>query len=219
MARYAVIGLGEFGTSVASYLTREGEEVMAIDKDLERAESLEPEVDSAVSLDSCNEDSLRGIEVESFDCVVVAIGAGHMKESILTTTLLRQIGVPKVVARASNELHARVLRAVGAHEVLDPLAEMGQRLARRLANPDLLEELEFGEASVAELSARPDFYDKSLSELNVRGDYQVNVLAIRSESSGFNAAPDGRDVIEEGDTLIVMGSPDNVRAFAKGDTE
>lgn len=190
---------------------------MAIDRDLELVESIEPDVDSGVSLDACDEDSLRGIEIGSYDCAIVAIGEDHMEQSILATTLLRQIGVPKVVARASNELHARVLRAVGAHEVLDPLAEMGQRLARRLANPDLLEELEFGEASVAEVSARPEFYETSLSELNVRGEYHVNVLAIRSESSGFNAAPDGQDVIEEGDTLIIMGSPDNVRDFSKGE--
>jgi trk system potassium uptake protein TrkA len=137
-----------------------------------------------------------------------------MEASILTTALLRQIGVPRIVARSLSELHGRVLRSVGAHEVVSPEVEAGQRLARQLAEPGVLERLELGDdAQLAELSAPEAFIGRSLVELEVRRRYDVTVVAIRRELAvRANIAPGER--IQSGDVLVVIGDPAGIGRLA-----
>jgi trk system potassium uptake protein TrkA len=137
-----------------------------------------------------------------------------MEASILTTALLRQVGIPRIVARSLSELHGRVLRAVGAHEVVSPEREMGQRLARRLAEPGVLERLELGEdAQLAEVAAPESFIGKSLVELEVRRQFDLTVVAIRrADTVRANIAPGDR--IQAGDVLVVIGDPAGVHRLA-----
>jgi trk system potassium uptake protein TrkA len=123
----------------------------------------------------------------------------------LTTTLLRHLGVPQIVARALGPLHARVLRAVGAHRVVSPEWEMGESLARQLAQPSVLERFNLGdEIEVVELQAPRSFVGQSLVELDVRKRFNVSVAAIRRGDRVY-ATLEGGERIREGDVLVVIG--------------
>lgn len=210
---YAVIGLGQFGRAVATALAREGQPVLAIDRDRQVIEDIAGEVDAAVGLDATDEEALADLRLERMACVVVAIGSDAKEASILTTAQLRQLGVPRIVARASDELHARVLRAVGAHEVIDPETEMGHRLALRLANPGIAELIEFGNAAIAEVEAPESLAGHSLAELELRKRYQLSVLAIR-RAGEVNANPGAEDRLESGDVLVLLGEPGLIKRLA-----
>ena len=214
MSRIAVIGLGQFGMAVARHLHRFGQEVLAVDTDRDQIEEIADLVDAAVCLDATDERALGGLELQHYDTVVVAMGAHSVEASILTTTLLRQSGVPHIVARAKDRLHARVLRAVGAHEVIDPEEEMGHRLAEKLTYPNVIDELELGDATVAELLAPTPMVGKTLAQLQIRNRYGATVLAIR-RGDGVHPNPSADHVVQADDILVVLGKQDDVRKMAQ----
>jgi trk system potassium uptake protein TrkA len=205
MADFCVIGLGMFGRAVALSLTSHGQAVLGIDSDRDEVDRIASELDTVVCADTTDEEALRELRVERISCAVVAIGAQSMEASILTTTLLRQLGVSQIVARALGPLHARVLRAVGAHRVVNPEREMGENLALQLAQPTVLERFDLGdEVEVAELEAPRAFIGRTLVELGVRRRFGLSVAAIRRADKVF-ATLDGGEQIREGDVLIVIG--------------
>lgn len=211
---FAVIGLGRFGWSVAVNLARQGQSVLAVDHDPARVQAISAEVDSAVACDTTDEASLAELRLERASCVVVAIGAEAKEASILTTTLLRQAGVPRIVARASSDLHARVLLAVGAHEVVNPEKEMGERMARQLARPSIVEQLPLGEgATLAELALPEGFAGKTLIELEVRRRFDLSVVAIRRQGK-IHSHLLGMGPLQTGDVLFVIGSPEAIARLA-----
>src|SRR5690554_343189 len=127
---FAVIGLGQFGMALAKSLADQGQAVLAIDNNMAHIEEIKDAVESAICVDSTDEGALYGLRMEKMSCCIIAIGANSMQASILTAALLSQMGVPRIIGRAVNPLHARILHAVGATEVVDPEQEMGLRLAR-----------------------------------------------------------------------------------------
>lgn len=213
-AEYAVIGLGQFGQAVVESLTEDGQAVLVIDRDPARVEALATTVDAAAAADATDEESLRQLGVPAMTSVVVAIGAGAVESSILTTALLRQLGVPRIVARAVSTLHARVLHAVGAHEVVNPEEEMGRRLAERLAHPTIRERLQLGDAVLAEVDTPARFVGRSLKQLNVRARHGVSVVAVRSGADVVANPPPDRP-FAAGDVVLVVGTADSVRALAR----
>ncbi len=145
---------------------------------------------------------------------VVASGAESMEASILVTALLRQIGVTRIVARSLSDLHSRVLQAVGAHEVVSPEVEIGQRLARRLSEPNVLERVDLGEAAVlAEIESPQAFVGKSLVELGVRRRFGVSVVALR-RGGKVTAVTTGSEQVLSGDVLVVIGDDAAVHRLA-----
>lgn len=210
---FAVIGLGRFGRSLVQALEAESQTVLAIDVDRERVETVADLVDGAVVCDTTDEEALVGLGLERMSCVVVAIGERATEASILTTALLRQIGIPRIVARSFNDLHARVLRSVGAHEVVNPESEMGQRLAAQLANPGIVDRLELGDAEIAEVTAPEAFVGRSLAHLDLRNRAGVTVLALR-RGDHVISNPAADDEVESGDVLVVLGRDEAVRRLA-----
>jgi trk system potassium uptake protein TrkA len=211
---FAVIGLGVFGRHVALNLKQLGNDVLAVDSDETLINVCADELETVVCADSTDEAALRELEVDKVRCAVVAIGAQSVEASILTTTLLRQIGVPQIVARSVNPLHARVLHAVGAHMVVRPEEEMGQRLAHRLAHPNVLERLELGaDAELAEIEAPAEFVGRSLVDLDLRRRLGVSVVAVRRESKVL-ATFDGNSPILQGDVLLIIGTPKAIHRLA-----
>lgn len=214
VGEFVVIGLGIFGRTVALNLARSGQVVLAVDIDQDEVNRVAPELDSVIRADTTDEEALRELRLERMSCAVVAIGAQSMEASILTTALLRQIGVPRIVARSLSELHARVLRAVGAHEVVSPEEAMGARLARRLAEPNVLERIDLGDdAELAEIAAPESFTGKSLVELEVRRQFDITVVAIRRGGSVRANVPAG-EKLRPGDVLVVIGEPEGIRRLA-----
>ena len=213
MSQFAVIGLGRFGMSVARHLANQGGSVMAIDLDQDLVDDVAPYVDVAIRADATDRRTLRELDLDSMSCVVVAIGAHSIEGSVLTTALMTQEGVPRVVARAMSEVHARVLRNIGADEVINPEEDMGRRLATRLAQPSILEEVELGDSHLAEVEAPETFVTKTLAELDIRNKYGVSVMAIQRGEKVI-ANPRATETIASGDILVIVGSVDSVRKVA-----
>lgn len=212
--QYVVIGLGTFGRNVVESLAAAGQSVLAIDRDAERVRRVAQSHETVVCADATDEAAMRELQVERVTHAVVAIGAEAIEASILSTALLRQIGVPRIVARGLSELHERVLRAVGADEVLQVEAEMGQRLARRLAEPNVLERMSLGEkAELAELDVPEAFVGKSLITLDIRRKFGVTVVAHR-RGGEIQALHRGDEVLQSGDQMVVIGDTKSISRLA-----
>lgn len=204
MKRFAVIGLGRFGKKLAIALAMSGAEVIAIDREREIIEDIRDQVSHAVRLDSTDMEALRAQGVDKVDVAIVGMGErGRAFESaILTVVNLRQLGVPKIYARAADLTAGEVFSAVGATEVIYPEIETAQRWAYKLIAPHIDEKIDFAPGySLARVKAADSFHGKTVRELQLRQRYNVNLVAIKRES-GPHA--------EEEDSIINVPMPDTV---------
>ncbi|MFF5399353.1 potassium channel family protein [Peribacillus butanolivorans] len=211
--QYAVIGLGRFGTSVAHRLYTAGQEVLGIDVSEERVENAELSVTHAVTADTTEEEALKSIGIRNFDCVIVAIG-NDMQSSILTTLLLKELGVKKVIAKALNKRHGQVLAKVGADWVIYPERDMGERVANQLLSPNMLNYIELSkEYNIEEIIIPISMTGKSLRELNLRAKYNISVIAIVSNGEIIIAPSPDQNILEK-DMLLVVGNKEDLAVFA-----
>jgi len=210
---YAVIGLGRFGTSIASKLIEADQEVMGIDINEDRVEDGKLLVTHAVVLDSTEEESLKTVGIRNFDYVIVAIG-NDMQASILTVLILKEMGVKQVIAKALNKRHGQVLTKVGADWVVHPERDMGERVAHHLLTPNVLNYIELSkEYNIEEIIVPKSMTRKSLRDLDLRAQYNVNVIAILS-SENLIISPFPEHLIQDGDKLVVIGHRDDLNKFA-----
>jgi trk system potassium uptake protein TrkA len=204
MKSYLVIGLGRFGASVARTLNKLGQEVLAVDSDEERVKYISADVTHAIQADTTDANLLKSIGARNFDVAIVAIGE-NSQANIMTTLLLKELGVPYVVAKALNKLQGRVLEKVGADRVVYPERDMGKRVAHNLVSNNL-DYMQLAQGyRIEELRAPDKFAGKNLKDLNLRNKYGVTVLLIRHENGDLIASPAGDAVIEAGDFLVVLG--------------
>jgi trk system potassium uptake protein TrkA len=209
MRQVAVIGLGRFGSSVARTLAQSGCEVLAVDADAERVKAIVEQVTEAVQADALDEGALKSLGLRNFEAVVVAIGH-EVKASILVTVLLKEMGVPKIVAKAQDELHGKVLQKVGADIVVFPERDMGVRLAHTLLSRSIIDEIQLStDYSIFELQAPTQFLDRSLKDLQLRQRFGMTVLAVR-RGEGVVVSPDASFVLEHGDILVALGRADKI---------
>ncbi|HHT9119076.1 MAG TPA: potassium channel family protein [Candidatus Hypogeohydataceae bacterium YC41] len=225
MARLvAVLGLGRFGQAVVKTLVEEGAEVIAIDIDKEQVEKMRDIATHAIQLDREDEESLRACGVGDADVAVVAMGA--LEPSVMNTAILSKMGIKEIIARATSELHAEVLNMVGATKVVFPEKDIGIRLAKSIMVPGVREFVEVGEDyCLAEIKAGEKLLGKSLKQLDLKSKYNVNVVIIKkTETVQVNdqvverermVLPTGDYVLEEGDSIIVVGQTDKVEDFEK----
>lgn len=222
MAQYAVIGLGKFGTKVARTLAEEDAEVIAIDSDPKRVEEIKDLIAEAICMDSTDEETMQTVGVENVQAAVVAIG-DDQEASILSTAVLKHLGVPQIFARATSDLHGRILELVGANRVILIEDMMGEQIAKSLVAPNVLDRIELSTGyTMAEVSSDDIFAGKTLRELNVREAFALNVIAIKrrvpvvpdSGESAFeervNNLPGPDDRIEPGDVLVIVGTTESV---------
>ena len=203
--QYLVLGLGRFGASVAESLCSLGHEVLAVDADEGLVEDVAPRVTQAITADATNEEVLASLEPAAFDAAIVSIGA-NVRDSILIAVLLREMGAKSVIAKAADELHAKVLRKVGVDRVVFPERDMGQRLARSLATQNFLDMMELSdEYQMVEVFAPEAWHGRTLLEVNVRRHYGVSVIAIR-RAERFIASPGAEERFQAGDILLVLGT-------------
>jgi len=208
--QFAVVGMGRFGSSVATALYRLGYEVLAIDRNEDRIESVLNQVTHAVQADSTDEEALRAIGLRNFDVVVVAIGQ-DIQASILTSLILKDMGVKMLVVKAQTELHGKVLTKIGVDKVIFPERDMGLRVAHHLISPNILDYIELSDDySIVEIHVTPLMIGKNLRELDIRAKYGCNVMAIK-RNERMNIAPRAEDVIRDDDILVVVGSNEDLR--------
>lgn len=205
--QFAIIGLGRFGRAVCSTLHHLGYEVLGIDSD-ERlvAQVLTDQIAShALQLDSTEPFALKEAGVYEFDTVIVAIG-NYVQESIITTLNLKEGGVKHVVAKASSEIHGKLLKRVGADHVVFPEHEMGCVLARSLTRPGILDRFELDpNHSIVEVDVPEAFDGKTIMELELRKRYGLNLLAVCREGH-FEINPSPVLRLHRGWLMVVIGS-------------
>lgn len=210
--QYAVIGLGRFGSSVAKALYDLNYDVMAIDMDEERIQENMNNVTHAVQADSTDEIALKSLGIRNFDVVVVAIGQ-NIQASILTTLIIKEMGIETIVVKAQNQLHAKVLYKIGATKVIFPERDMGVRVAHNLVTPNILDYIELSEEySIVEILSSDIMADKTLIELNIRARFGCNVMALKNDNY-INVSPSAQDKIKTGDVMVVIGHNKDLRKF------
>lgn len=202
--KIAVIGLGTFGSSLAKELTRIGVQVLAMDKNMELVRKLADFVDHAVCLDARDSDALERNGIHRIDSAVVCIGE-HFEESAVVTSQLLEMKVPRVVARASGEMEAIILRRIGAHDIIFIEQEMGRHLANLLARPGVLEDYEVSKHhSIVRIAPHPDWIGKSLTEIRLPSEHGLTLLGIYQENK-FEMVTGPEMKIGPGDDLLVIG--------------
>jgi trk system potassium uptake protein TrkA len=204
--KFAVIGLGSFGLNVARTLYERGHEVVALDMDKNKIEEAKSFSSHAVLTDAADKENLEALGIADMDVVVVSLGSA-MEASILTVLHLHELGLKRIVAKASTEDHGKILDAVGATEVVYPEKDMAIRTALKLTSPHILECLPLiSGVSIQEIAPPERFIGKSLRDLDLRNKYGIQILAVRElipERTLY--VPPADFVIKDSDVLIAMG--------------
>jgi trk system potassium uptake protein TrkA len=204
MGRYAVIGLGKFGATVARTLFARGNEVVAIDNDRARVQEVRDSCTQAIEANCTDQDTLRALGIQDSDAVVVSLGE-RMDASILVTLYLRELGVKEIVVKAVSEDHGKILHLIGATEIVHPERDTARRVARGLGLRSIVEYLPLAaDSSLVELQVPAEFVGKTLAELEIRKRYQVLVVAIK-RGDGLLIATGGDERLQGGDVLVLVG--------------
>jgi trk system potassium uptake protein TrkA len=208
-----VIGLGRFGTALALELVKTGREVLGIDSDERLVQANAESLTHVVQADTTDEATLRELGIQDFDSAVVAIGS-DLEASILTASLLLQLGVPEVWAKATSVSHGRILEQLGVHHVIFPEMDMGKRVAHMVSG-ESLDYIQLDEDFVMAKTEVPEsFNGKTLSDMKFRSNHGVTVVATRKEGESYLPSfPE--TVLHTGDVMIVSGRTSKVEEFCR----
>ena len=212
---YIVIGLGQFGTSIAQTLMQNDCEVLALDINEKRTRAIADSVTCAVTGNVMDAELLAGLGIRNFDGAIIAIGE-NMEASIMATMVVNELGVPHILAKAQSELHAKILRKVGADRVVLPEFEMGIRYANNMVHGNFFDAVELSpDISMMEIYVRREWEGKSLKQLNMRAKYKINVIGIKSEDE-FDVNPDPDEPLRAGAQLVSIGRSEVLNKLAEG---
>ncbi|MBN2280653.1 MAG: TrkA family potassium uptake protein [Candidatus Marinimicrobia bacterium] len=213
---FGIFGLGTFGLQVCNTLVAKGGKVIAIDKNFDKIEKVKNIAMQALHLDSTDEDAINNAPIEDIDVAIVGMG-DSIESSILTTAILKKKGVPRIIARAISDIHERVLKQIGATEVLNLQIEEGKRLANSLMSPEIVDRIELGNQQVmVEMFVPETFVGKSLVELDLRKTLNINIVSVKRHDRSIDddGSPVGEEIVifptadtkfQDGDRLIVAG--------------
>ncbi len=211
---FAVIGLGRFGGSICRTLAEDGLEVLAIDTNEERVNEFSMIASHAVVGDTTDEAVVKSLGIRNFDHVIVAIG-DDIQASILTTLILKELGVKKITVKAQNDYHEKVLRKIGADQVVHPERDMGRRIAHNMVSNNVLDYLELSEDhSIVEIVANERLAGHTLIDLDIRAKYGINIVAIK-RNNDIIVSPLAHEGIQMKDILIVIGADEDINRFEK----
>lgn len=228
--KVAVIGLGRFGQSLAINLALRGAEVIAIDKDRERVNSIRDKVSLALVLNSEDREALKAQYIDKVDVAVVSIGEESFRSIVLTTIILKKMGVKKIISRAFQDIDREILEAIGADKVVFPEDESGERLARNITAPSIIDHIPLDNDetySIIQIKAPQIFWGKKIGDLKVAAKYNVNIVLIKYiteliDKKGqkiihemVNPVPRADTVISESDLLWIVGNRQDVENLSK----
>lgn len=209
--QFVVFGLGRFGSSLAITLAEAGYEVMAVDQSEEKVQDISTVVTQAIQADVTDMDTLKELGIRNFDVAIVAIGK-DIQSSIMATLLLKELGLPYVVAKASTEEHKRVLAKLGADRIILPEHDMGKRLANNLIAGNIIDYIQLSrDYSIMEMPILEAWRDRSISELDIRAKYGINIIAVESSDGEISVTPGPSYVLKEGDLLVVVGKNKSIQ--------
>lgn len=213
--QFGVIGLGRFGSAMAATLTELGHDVVGVDGDEDRVHALADTIAHAIQLDATDAKALRAAGIQDVDVAIVSIGE-NIEASLLVVMLVKELGVPEVVAKAVTPLHGRILEKLGVSRVIFPEREMAVRLAHSLAVPNAIDYIELSrDFSIVEIPAPSSFVGQTLKQLALRPRLGLTLIAIKrggtdAETMTTNISPAAEEVIREGDVLALLGSNDRL---------
>lgn len=226
--KFAIIGLGRFGTKLVEELSRMNLDVIAIDSDASKIEKVRNTASESLILDAIDKKALEKSGVKDVDCVVVAIGQ-NLEANVLVTTLLKEIGVKKIVSRAESYLHAKILKRVGADRIVFPEEDMALRLAHVIHFPGVQEYIDLnGPWDLAELkiSQKNKLIGEKIAKIRGELEEGIDILMVEREKGKIfdhqteeereereNIIPKDDYVIREDDILILFGRPENLEKF------
>lgn len=210
--QFVVIGLGNFGSSVARTLYSLGNDVLAIDSDEDVIRDIADSVTHAVQVDTSDEKSLKDLGLSNYDVAVIGIGS-DIQGSILATLLVKELGVKYVISKAHDEMHAKLLYKIGADRVVFVERDMGMRVAHNIFASNILDYIELSpEYNIAEVACPDEWFGKTLREIDVRANYGLSVIAIKRDRD-VNVAPRADDTIRPHDIIIAIGSNKELGKF------
>ncbi len=223
--RFAVIGLGYFGEHIARELSAMGAEVIAVDQKMENVEDIKDDVTHAIRMDATDEKALKTIGLQDLEAAIVSIGE-NFTGNVLTCALLVQLGCRKVIARATDSTHARILKLVGVHQIISPEEVVAERLARSLVQEKILDWIPLTEDyQIVQIKTPETFVGKSLQNIQLRRKFHVNLITIKRHKASKHHDGDGEDyiigvptaetIIEKDDILVLLGSEDRVESLLK----
>lgn len=230
MKVFVVIGLGQFGKHVALSLQDGGGEVLAIDQDERRVESIKDDVHQAVCMNATDLEALRAVGAAKAQTAVVAVGENDLEAGVVACAALSDLGVAHIIVRAANELQARILERVGATEVVYPERQMGEHIARSILMSGVIEQVTLSTGQmVAQVRMRRDLVGRTLKDAQLRQRFSINVIGIQRkhqyvDDNGVNqweetldGNPNPDEVIQEDDVVIVVGSQAQIELIARND--
>ncbi|MFQ5597398.1 MAG: potassium channel family protein [Nitrospiria bacterium] len=227
MKRFLVIGLGRFGMSLAETLYSEGGEVIAVDERADKVEEIKERVTHAVQLDGMDPDALKSVGADGVDTAIIAIGE-NLEASIVTTVILKELGLKEIIVRADTEREKKILQLVGANRVIFIEQEMGRRLGKTYSGNDVLDYIELSAThSMVQWETPEDFIDFPLSELKLREKWNLTLFAIKKGGSETKKFRWGKDqdrldfnppadyTLEKGDILVLIGKSKDLTRFTQ----
>jgi trk system potassium uptake protein TrkA len=211
MGQYVVIGLGNFGFNTAISLTRKGNEVLVIDSDPRRIEKIKDLVTDAIIADAREKNILKEFIQPDIDAVIVNLG-DTIESSALVTLHLKEIGVNDIIVKVFEEIHGKILKKLGATEIINPEKDTATRLAERLTAPNLIEHIPLApEYSIIEIALPDKFAGKSLKELQLRNKFNLEVIAVKDVlSEKFKLIPSADYKLEPDNVIIVIGKKEDL---------
>lgn len=210
--QFAILGIGRFGASLAEELYETGNDVMVIDNDEEKINSIADKVTHAIIGDVTNETVMEKSGVKNMDAVIICMGT-NIQASILATMICKDLGVPYIVCKAHNDKHKQILEKLGADSVVVPEIDMAKKLAIKITHPSLYDIMMLtGDYSIIEINIPVKWVDKTLSELDIRKNYGVSVILVKKGESSA-VSPGGDYKFEQGDIAVLGSDTDNIERF------
>ncbi|MCT4559961.1 MAG: TrkA family potassium uptake protein [Crocinitomicaceae bacterium] len=223
--KYIVFGLGSFGASLAEKLTLKGHEVIGIDRSMDKVDFLKEKISHTICMDATDEFTTAGLPLEETDVVIVAIGEDQ-GANIMVTALLKNLKVKRLISRAINPLHEKVLQAIGVDEIVHPEEETAERWAKKLCLTGLVDSFELGKKySIVEVKVKSELVGKTIREAAIRRTFNLLVLTTLKKQTGSGILANDEKVIqaqgvaspdlllEDGDILVVFGANDDINKF------
>ncbi|MFI3168213.1 MAG: TrkA family potassium uptake protein [Bacillota bacterium] len=207
--QFAVIGLGRFGTALATTLAEMDKEVLVIDKNEDAVNRLAEIVTHSIVADGSDEQVLQSVGIRNFDVVCVCMG--DLEASILITLMCLDRGVKFVFAKAKNKKHQAALQKIGANVVVVPEEMMGKKMASRLINPNYADMTELSaNYRILEIEAPEKWWNKSLIQIDTRKNFELSVILIKNANGTDNTNPDGETIVKPKDHILLGGSPEAI---------
>lgn len=208
---FAIIGLGQFGRAVLEELVDNGMDVIAIDSDADAVSRVSKLLPTCFVADSTNEEALKELGIKDVDAAIVAYGS-NKEASVLTTVLLRELGVERIIVRVDDDYYIPIMKKLGATEVITPQKAAGIAIANRLGSEDYKDFYRLDKKySIVSIAINPSFLPITLKELNPKAAFGVNVVLIIRGNKSF--VPGGSDSLLPGDTVFVVGSAKDIKEF------